>query len=345
MDYDVIVAGASFAGLAVATGIKGKVLLIDRKEVGSMPTSACATTVKVLNETSTMDSLCQVLPQVMFFTGGSKTKFKAAYPFCTFDYGRFCQILYSRYEGDFLLGQVKAVDNHKVITDQGEFSAKCLVDCTGWRATLASSLRAGFIDRRELGFAIETECEGYKDYALQFFIDPPIINQGLAWIFPAGEGCRFGLGSYTGKTDLIPKLKEFLARYGLEAENVHGGYLPNGLRAATVENLFLVGDSAGQVLPVLGEGIRQALFFGRKAAAIIQRIVDREIRLDTGLAEYKAIVERYRPIYDFLSNMQEWLVKVPNQKVSRLARILGPNIMARFLQARYAKLMPLKKDW
>ncbi len=93
---------------------------------------------------------------------------------------------------------------------------------------------------------------------------------------------------------------------------------------------------------MLGEGIRQALFFGLKAAAIIQRIVDREIRLETGLAEYENIVERYRPIYNFLVDMQEWLVRVPNQNVGLLARVLGPEIIARFLQARYAKLMPLK---
>ncbi|NIW91899.1 MAG: hypothetical protein GWN20_03100 [Phycisphaerae bacterium] len=43
-DYDVIIAGASFAGLAVANQLSGhKVLLIDRKPNGAGQTSACGT--------------------------------------------------------------------------------------------------------------------------------------------------------------------------------------------------------------------------------------------------------------------------------------------------------------
>src|SRR5204862_82563 len=44
-DFDVVICGASFAGLAVARELSGsgaKVLLIDRYEVGERQTSACA---------------------------------------------------------------------------------------------------------------------------------------------------------------------------------------------------------------------------------------------------------------------------------------------------------------
>ena len=48
-EYDVIIAGASFAGLAVASRItRGKVLLIDRKEIGAYQVSTCGTTVGVV---------------------------------------------------------------------------------------------------------------------------------------------------------------------------------------------------------------------------------------------------------------------------------------------------------
>lgn len=36
-----VIAGASFAGLAVASKIKGRVLLIDKKEIGTGVTSVC----------------------------------------------------------------------------------------------------------------------------------------------------------------------------------------------------------------------------------------------------------------------------------------------------------------
>ncbi len=50
MDYDVIIAGGSFAGLAVANQLRGqRVLLIDRKPIGSGRTSACGTIWQTLN--------------------------------------------------------------------------------------------------------------------------------------------------------------------------------------------------------------------------------------------------------------------------------------------------------
>src|SRR6266498_5144291 len=42
-DYDAIIVGASFAGLAVARQLRGRVLLLDRNEVGAVQTSACGT--------------------------------------------------------------------------------------------------------------------------------------------------------------------------------------------------------------------------------------------------------------------------------------------------------------
>ena len=50
----------------------------------------------------------------------------------------------------------------------------------------------------------------------------------------------------------------------------HYGLIPNeGLRPATVaDNLILVGDSAGQANPLVLEGIRYAIEFGRKAGEV-----------------------------------------------------------------------------
>jgi flavin-dependent dehydrogenase len=341
VDYDVIVAGASFAGLAVASAIKGDVLLIDRKEIGSVPTSACGTFLKTLKESSTMDSLCQVLPRVRFFTATSKNEFVAPYPFCTFDYRIFCEILASTYKGDFLLAKISGVEKDRIITDRGTFSGKCLVDCTGWRAVLASAVEPDFSKEEKLGFAIETQIEGFQDDALHFFIDPSIIDHGLAWIFPAGRQVHFGVGSYTGEKDLVPNLRELVARYGLSVGSIHGGYLPCGLRRATIHHIFLVGDSAGQVLPVSGEGIRQALFFGRKCASLIQKVIDEEISRETALAIYDGFVREYKLVYDFLLRVQEWLARVPNKRVHSLARLAGPRPLAGFLQARYAKFMSM----
>jgi len=45
--YDAIIVGASFAGLAVASRLRGNVLIIDKKDIGTGQTSACGTLLSV----------------------------------------------------------------------------------------------------------------------------------------------------------------------------------------------------------------------------------------------------------------------------------------------------------
>ena len=48
-EYDAIIVGASFAGLAVARELHGRILLIDREEIGEGQTSACGTPLRVVD--------------------------------------------------------------------------------------------------------------------------------------------------------------------------------------------------------------------------------------------------------------------------------------------------------
>ncbi len=59
---------------------------------------------------------------------------------------------------------------------------------------LASSLKNDYVDRQKLAFGIESEVE-HTDDRLHFFIDPKIIQQGAAWIFPIGNKSRIGLAN------------------------------------------------------------------------------------------------------------------------------------------------------
>jgi SAM-dependent methyltransferase len=69
MDYDVIIAGASFGGLAAANALVGKrVLLVDRKPIGAGQTSACGTLYGVIEALDLHDSLRQVHPTIVLHT-------------------------------------------------------------------------------------------------------------------------------------------------------------------------------------------------------------------------------------------------------------------------------------
>jgi len=94
MDYEVIIAGASFGGLAAANALVGKrVLLVDRKPIGTGQTSACGTLYGVIEALGLYDSLRQVHPTIVLHTPHHDLTYRLLYPFCTFDYADFCTLL------------------------------------------------------------------------------------------------------------------------------------------------------------------------------------------------------------------------------------------------------------
>jgi len=309
--YDAIIVGGSFAGLAVASRLRGKVLLIERNEIGAHQTSACGTLLGVPERLGLLGTVLQIHQRLLFHTSSRTVAFDVSgAPFCTFDYRAFCRGMASAIEAEILQAKVLGVEGEEVVTDAGRFFAPILVDASGWRAVLASSLRRDFVPRERMSYGIETVASRRGD-GLCFWYDPNLLPKGVAWFFPIGGASRIGVASYAGDGHLKVHLELFLESQGLHKTEIHGGYFPAGLREPTVGRIFLVGDAAGQCLPLTGEGIRPALYFGRKLGAIVQRIIDGKITLEEGLNTYRAFVARHRGLYRFLRGVQRLLVVAP----------------------------------
>src|SRR6266498_4904946 len=115
-DYDAIIVGASFAGLAVARRLTGRVLLLDRNEVGAVQTSACGTPLWVPEALGVADSVLQVHERLTIRTGAHTISYDlSALPFCTFDYRRFCQGLLSQCQARFLRTPVTEMKDGRVV--------------------------------------------------------------------------------------------------------------------------------------------------------------------------------------------------------------------------------------
>ncbi|MDO8886854.1 NAD(P)/FAD-dependent oxidoreductase [Candidatus Oleimmundimicrobium sp.] len=337
MRYDAIVAGASFAGLAVARELRGNVLLIDKGDIGSFCTSTCTTLCSVVRKVECEDSILSVLKRVRFHAASSCIEYEALDPFCTFDYREFCYGLRNYFNGEFLKANIKGIEGDTVLTDKGDFSAECIVDCTGWRAKLATALEPGFVDEKALFFGLETEMDCEKDDVLQFFWDSRFVDFGYAWKFPAGKKTRFGLGSYRNRKDVKNNLTKFLSFHGQEKDEIYGGFIPFKIRKPVVGRIFLVGDSAGQAWPLTGEGVRQAIYFGRKCGQIIQDIIDKEKDLATGLKEYADFVNKHHCYYSFLFGFQRLFSKTPDWGVGLVAKLFERGQLIHFVQRKYKK--------
>lgn len=310
--YPVVIAGASFAGLAVASQLQGRFLLVDQKEIGSGQTSACGIPVETARAVGAEGALVQIHHHLVVYTGPKAFALPLHRPFATFDYGRFCRLLAADLEergGRFLKARVLGVTADGVVrTTAGAFRGRFIVDATGWRAKLAESRRPGFARSAPDSFGMEEVVPGRAD-DLHFYIDPAVCPRGIGWVFPANGELRIGIGSYRGETKLagrVERLKrQWLGASGDSVLSLHGGHIPAGLRSPLAGEVLVVGDAAGQCLPLSGEGIRTALYFGIYAGALIQQALAGQLADDDVRARYKALVEEHRRHYRILRLFQE----------------------------------------
>lgn len=119
--------------------------------------------------------------------------------------------------------------------------------------------------------------ERYRRRAL---VDLGEIAGGYSWIFPKGDHVNVGVG---GSLEEGPRLRQhlgrFLERYGISAsavENLRGHRLPLRRPRARLANerSLLVGDAAGLVDPLSGDGIFESFVSARLAAAAILDLLE-----------------------------------------------------------------------
>ena len=165
----------------------------------------------------------------------------------------------------------------RVRTARGEsYRADYLLGADGAFSMVARA--AGLRRGQELGPAMEAEIpvppqimEPYTDTSL-FLLG--VVRQGYAWVFPKSDYLSFGIGAYRGSGDALRGLLHETARQlGLPSEGwrARGHALPLYRRSDSLQrgHVLLLGDAAGLMDPLSGEGIRHALQSARLAAESI----------------------------------------------------------------------------
>ncbi|MBI3361128.1 MAG: NAD(P)/FAD-dependent oxidoreductase, partial [Chloroflexi bacterium] len=321
MDYDVIIAGGSFAGLVAAAQLRGKrVLLVEPHAIGAVQTSACGTLLAVLEAMGTTESLLQVHDRCVLHLRHHTIEYPLPYPFCTFDYRTFCNRLLAQSDAEILHASVLGHRGHEVFTTRGAFDAEILIDATGWRAALATNSQQQTQRHNGKSFGLETTVP-VSENGLHFYYDPHRLRPfTAAWLFPIGACSRVGLASYLGHTELNDTLTDFICtEYGGSPDGRHGGYFPYRRRPATTDHVIRVGDAAGQCIPLTGEGIRPALYFGAAAGRLARRVLAGEMREVDALRRYRGLVERHMEPYRYLLAAQNIFPRLPEDWIERLA--------------------------
>jgi flavin-dependent dehydrogenase len=333
-DYDVIIAGASYAGLVAArhlTPFADRVLLLDEHAIGAVRHSACAVPTHTLADVGGLKAGVQETWYGVFHTKYNTVRYLSPQPWTIFDHRAVCMALREQApQVPFLQARVTGFDGTRVTTSGGVFRARYFLDGTGWRAALASACDPGFVDRGRLTVGMEVTVPHRTD-AMHFYVNREIVRWGYGWIFPYGDESRVGLGAFDNQKGMPELLRAFLRRLNmpddLRTVERAGGMLPWQQRPATRGNLWLLGDAAGHCLPLTGEGIRFAFQDGDAAGALLARVLSGDLTWDTASAAYAGAVTRHWQRIGMFTRFQTGVRHVPNAAFAPLAWIIARRIV------------------
>jgi flavin-dependent dehydrogenase len=325
-DCDVLICGASFAGLAVARELAGTgadVLVIDRYEIGERQTSACGIPTSWLDALGLQESLRQTFGELVIHTPSRTQRYDLPWTFSTFDYRTLCAALAAQGRFTFETATAERREGNTVITDRGTIRSPLIVDALGWRRILGTGENIQPPDAL-LSRGLEVHPPG-SSHDLEIWIDRSYVPAGYGWSFPAGDEVRIGVGSFDPRFHV----KEPTVRLAndLQADTVgyQGNWIPHALRPATDDGVFFAGDSAGHCFPLTAEGIRTALYFGLACGRELARVLAGEQTREQALARYHAFSASHAVPF-------AWMLRV-----QRLVPRVAPRLLTPALHAMSAK--------
>ena len=182
-----------------------------------------------------------------------------------------------------------------------KFNAKVVIDCSGFQSVVGKML--GLVTQWErfgAGAEYEVRAENVDDKTWWLMVGQKYSPAGYAWIFPVGgDIVRIGVGIGKPESNVDPteRLNELMENKEGPIKDLgeitkiefHYGLIPNdGLSRKTVyDNLILVGDSAGQANPLVLEGIRYAIRFGRVAGKVASDAIKNDDTSESALKPYE----------------------------------------------------------
>jgi flavin-dependent dehydrogenase len=339
-EHDVIVCGASFAGLAVARELQGagaRVLLLDRYEIGERQTSACAAPTEWLHAMGVGDSIRQTFEDLVLHTPHASVRMDLPWSFSTFDYPALCKLLYRQCDAALetatVTGRAGGGDGGEVTvrTDRGELTAPLVIDGLGWRRVLDDGYQP---PDAPLSRALEVHPSG-NGRDLEVWIERGVVPAGYGWSFPADDELRVGVGSFDPRHHVKRPTIELADRLHLPSVRYQGNWIPHRLREATARGVFFAGDSAGHALPLTAEGIRTAFYFGIACGRELRRVIEGRADRATALRRYAAFSARHRWQFESMLTMQRLVPRVPPRGLALALRAVGTKTFVRWAFTHY----------
>ena len=272
-DADVLICGASFAGLTVARELRAtgaRVLVLDRYEIGERQTSACAAPTEWLRNLGLEASIRQTFDSLLVHTPAVE-RARWPLPFTLLDVRlpRSCARCCSSRRGDAEFETAKVIERtgSTVRTDRGDVTRAADRRCT----RLAAGARAGrqrpAAGRRRSRAAWRC-IRPASAHDLELWIDPRYVDAGYGWSFPARDELRIGVGSFDPHDPVKQPTLRLVEDVDAAPRRLPGQLDPapaSGRRPRTA--CSSPATAPGHCLPLTAEGIRHGVLLRDRARA------------------------------------------------------------------------------
>jgi digeranylgeranylglycerophospholipid reductase len=298
---DIVVVGGGPAGLSAAYSaakVGAKVIVLEKDEAiaHSVRTSGVSW-IDSMQALGIPDSLYNPVSSFSFVSPNNEVRISGSKPLsCVLDvrstYQHLASLAASAGAEIIVRGNVSGVITKdggriagvKASTPRGDLSisSTLAIDASGFGSSIAR--RAGLArEWRRFGVGAEYECycSDIDSTTWTLLVGARYSPAGYAWIFPLSANrvrIGVGVGRPEASADPVAILHEIISKRPgplagirtIQPLEFHYGSIPNeGVRQQSVwDGLMVVGDSAGQANPLVLEGIRYAIEFGRLAGDV-----------------------------------------------------------------------------
>jgi digeranylgeranylglycerophospholipid reductase len=200
------------------------------------------------------------------------------------------------------------LDSRHVFTNEN-IKCRYLVGCDGARSRVAKQYNLG--RNRDYLIGIEAEYEILHELdqdKLHIFLDADLASGYIAWIVPGLNCTQVGLATRFPKA---PRLQDFIKKVSplfnldkLQPGSHRAGAIPCGgpVNKYFSENIMLLGDAAGMVSPLTAGGIHPAVRIGRIAGEAIADYLNNDA-MDPGCIVDKSLPRFfYKKMFRHLSD-------------------------------------------
>jgi digeranylgeranylglycerophospholipid reductase len=236
-----------------------------------------------------------------------------------------------------------------------------VIDASGFSTSVGR--KAGVVGqwkRFGIGAEYECYCDDIDSMTWVLMVGQKYSDAGYAWLFPLSENrvrVGVGIGRPESNAEPLEKLNTIIEKRfkpldaigngKIQPLELHYGFIPNeGVRHNSIaDGLIMVGDSAGQSNPLVLEGIRYAIEFGRLAGKVgadsLSHNSDRDYLLEYERA-WKAKAES--KIYSALKVQMRWIGLTDEQwdKEIEILRDMTVDEFLDFIKADFSRVNMMK---